>query len=251
MPKEKKDFTNFFLVAIVGIVAVVGIVVMLVSRTSAPSAVPVYSEQPAAVYAEEPAYAEGFGLADEEMAAEFIYDEEGNLLGEAYITNPESGISLGCTDFDNTRITPSGLLNPSYYVKAKVVGLDRSGKFKTVYDYCWNSVLMEAVCSPPDGNVNHPYIAYWSSVIDCPFGCFNGACVYPKPPCGNYGDIDLDGKITSIDMNVIIAQAMGRITLSNEQKSRADVDGDGQVKIGDATLVYQLIYGKIKSFPVC
>lgn len=75
------------------------------------------------------------------------------------------------------------------------------------------------------------------------------------PPCGNYGDIDGDGYITSKDATLVkqyLAELAGGITtLTAEQLLRADVDGNGKVNIFDILDIDQYAAGQIDTFLVC
>ena len=73
-----------------------------------------------------------------------------------------------------------------------------------------------------------------------------------KNPCG---DINKDGKHTQADVDMIIAFSMGTKTPTEEQKERADVDGDGKITsvnspkgkktITDAMILYNFVHNGI------
>ncbi|MBI4173480.1 MAG: PKD domain-containing protein [Candidatus Aenigmarchaeota archaeon] len=71
------------------------------------------------------------------------------------------------------------------------------------------------------------------------------------PACENYGDVNLDGKVTSLDTTLTANYAAGSATLTDEQKKRADVDGDGTVTSADVALIEKFATGAITSFPIC
>ena len=71
------------------------------------------------------------------------------------------------------------------------------------------------------------------------------------PPCGSYGDLDGNGRITENDVQLLGRYLIGEISLSEEQLRRADVKGDGIVNVGDLLLIGQYLAGTIDTFPVC
>ena len=71
------------------------------------------------------------------------------------------------------------------------------------------------------------------------------------PPCGNYGDVDDDGVVDSSDYQMIADYVVGKITLTPDQLTRADVTGDGNVTMADALWVQRYIDGDVNTFPVC
>lgn len=75
--------------------------------------------------------------------------------------------------------------------------------------------------------------------------------VRKQPPCGNYGDIDGDGFVTSADADLAVKYYTGLVSLTPEQLARADVNGDGRVTPADAMLISQYVNGLINTFPVC
>lgn len=70
-------------------------------------------------------------------------------------------------------------------------------------------------------------------------------------PCGQYGDVDLDGKITKNDADLIAQYVVGAVTLTDQQKQNADVNGNGSITIVDAQLIGQYVNGAKTTFPVC
>lgn len=64
-----------------------------------------------------------------------------------------------------------------------------------------------------------------------------------------YGDLDGDRRVTATDLSVINRAANGKITLTPDEKKRADVNGDGYVNKEDVELIQQFIVGLIREFP--
>lgn len=60
------------------------------------------------------------------------------------------------------------------------------------------------------------------------------------------GDIDSNGKINSTDALVILQSAVGKVTLSKEQKSIADVNKDGKINSTDALMILQFTVGLLE-----
>lgn len=91
-----------------------------------------------------------------------------------------------------------------------------------------------------------------SRLIYCPLGCFSGVCsqvkatsttlAERKPPCGNYGDINSDGYVTSADLQLI-----GETT----PLLRGDVNGNNMIDPTDTALLIQYINRETDTFPVC
>jgi len=74
------------------------------------------------------------------------------------------------------------------------------------------------------------------------------------PPCGNYGDIDGDGVVSTDDAVYVMRHAIfgdELYPLTPAQKIKADVDGDGEVSEADAQLIADYVEGIIDTFPVC
>lgn len=64
------------------------------------------------------------------------------------------------------------------------------------------------------------------------------------PPTFPKGDVNGDGKVTSVDYMMIKNYIMGRGTLTEDQKKRADVDGDGKITSRDYMMVKNIIMGR-------
>ena len=70
-------------------------------------------------------------------------------------------------------------------------------------------------------------------------------------PVIKYGDANLDGSISMIDVSLIQKYLANLITeLSAEQLRAADVDGDGQISVNDVALIQKYIAKYIDVFPV-
>lgn len=73
-----------------------------------------------------------------------------------------------------------------------------------------------------------------------------------RPPCLFFGDIDGDGFVTQIDLDMASNAWSGKITLNGMQKDRLNVNGDNiQIDTTDILLISDYIAGKITTFPVC
>lgn len=71
------------------------------------------------------------------------------------------------------------------------------------------------------------------------------------PPCGNYGDVNLDGVVTNADANLVRQIVNGQVTPTAEQKNRGDVDGNGRITSVDVLYIRRYVSGLDKTFPVC
>ena len=65
-----------------------------------------------------------------------------------------------------------------------------------------------------------------------------------------YGDVDTNGNVEAADTLMALQAAIGKLNLSAEQQTRADVDGTVGVTANDALLILQYAIKKITSFPV-
>ena len=65
-----------------------------------------------------------------------------------------------------------------------------------------------------------------------------------------YGDVSLNGEVTSYDAALVAQHVVGIITLDSTQLIRADVSGNGTVSSLDAALIAQYVVGIITKFPV-
>jgi len=70
-------------------------------------------------------------------------------------------------------------------------------------------------------------------------------------PCDSFGDIDDDGFVTEYDSQMVLDYVAGSLTLTEEQKRRADVDWDGDVDSVDSTFILRYTQGLIDTFSVC
>lgn len=65
-----------------------------------------------------------------------------------------------------------------------------------------------------------------------------------------YGDVNADGEINSGDATLVLRSYAKITTLTSIQLAAADVNGDGKVNSGDATLILRYYAKLISSFPV-
>ena len=75
--------------------------------------------------------------------------------------------------------------------------------------------------------------------------------ITPSSPCDSFGDVDMNGVITKNDAQLTLKYDAEEITLTEEQKRRADVNGDGDVDSVDALFILQYSQGLRDAFPVC
>ncbi len=104
-----------------------------------------------------------------------------------------------------------------------------------------------------------PCEAYWMQV--------ESDCTFPEPepkdysPCPPIGDVDGDGDVDSgncpdcdncdYDDGIVACYTVGSYSLTEEQRERADVNGDGEVNITDAMLIGQYVNGTRTDFEAC
>ncbi len=72
----------------------------------------------------------------------------------------------------------------------------------------------------------------------------------PTPPQGMYGDLNGDKAVNAADALAILRAAVGKATLTDEQKRLADVNVDGAVNAADALLVLRRAVYPNEQFPV-
>jgi len=117
------------------------------------------------------------------------------------------------------------------------------GSCSKVMDACNGNILIEGYCT---GNQRS------TTSYTCPNSCSNGACIQvtgSSPPCGSYGDVDGDGKVTSIDANLVLQYEAGLNTgLDVVRLARADVNADGKINSVDSNIILQYVSGTIKTF---
>ena len=65
-----------------------------------------------------------------------------------------------------------------------------------------------------------------------------------------YGDVNQDGTVDAKDALLVLKAAVGKATLTNEQRVLANVDGDGAINAKDALLILKKAVNKIDKFPV-
>ncbi|MBI2663984.1 hypothetical protein HYX10_01435 [Candidatus Woesearchaeota archaeon] len=70
-------------------------------------------------------------------------------------------------------------------------------------------------------------------------------------PCSGFGDVDGDGVVSVADSDLISKFVSKLVTLSADQKLRADVSGNGVVDVYDGLYVKQYVEGVRDSFAVC
>lgn len=75
----------------------------------------------------------------------------------------------------------------------------------------------------------------------------------PAPPCENYGDVTGDGDVNMGDATLVNNHVLNpsAYPLTEEQKKRADVNGDGVINMIDVMLISDYASGAITTFPVC
>ncbi|MDE6435767.1 MAG: GBS Bsp-like repeat-containing protein [Lachnospiraceae bacterium] len=71
-----------------------------------------------------------------------------------------------------------------------------------------------------------------------------------KFPAVYYGDVNMDGEVNSVDVSMLLQEVSGKKVLSEEQKKRADVDGDAKITKKDVQLIMQYNVGLIDGFPI-
>ncbi len=119
----------------------------------------------------------------------------------------------------------------------------------------------EALSSLPHGPMSYFFIdatqqkldiVYSNQIIKETIYIDNFLKIDKYPPCASYGDLDDDGYVTYADRDLMLLHSVGDGDFTDEQVSRADLDGNGQS--GDAVdvnLIAQFVAGDVSIFPVC
>ena len=74
-----------------------------------------------------------------------------------------------------------------------------------------------------------------------------------RPPCGDYGDVDGDGWVSTKDVMYTMRHTifLSEYPMTPDQKRRADVNGDGHITMADALIMAKYIIGQYDTFAVC
>jgi len=136
---------------------------------------------------------------------------------------------LSCSDTDGGK---------NYYEKGEVT-VQGLGYQTTFIDFCQDSTLNEGYCENNDIQA----IKY-----RCPYFCKNGRCVAPLV-CNSYGDMDNDGYITKEDVDILFELVDKAV--SEEQKKKGDVNGNGEIDFDDIVKLNSYLKGEIDTLPVC
>lgn len=73
----------------------------------------------------------------------------------------------------------------------------------------------------------------------------------PTPITCTKGDVDADGKITATDQQQILKHIVGTVTLTDAEKSRADVNGNGLVALDDSIDIGKYLARTLSRFSGC
>ncbi len=113
-----------------------------------------------------------------------------------------------------------------------------------------NEIYSDIVTANDGGAVTNTDIVWIASNDGTPSG--EARYCVPRPsPCGNYGDVDYDGYVTSTDVGMVMEYLGNTRAFTADQKLRADVNGDGVVDISDASDISGYVNGTINTFSVC
>ncbi|MCX6802789.1 MAG: dockerin type I repeat-containing protein [Candidatus Diapherotrites archaeon] len=76
-------------------------------------------------------------------------------------------------------------------------------------------------------------------------------CIGKVPPCGGYGDVEIDNCVQMRDVTWVSEYVGGTRSFDATQKKNADVDGSGNITIVDAQMIEAYVNGLIPTFLVC
>ena len=72
-----------------------------------------------------------------------------------------------------------------------------------------------------------------------------------ESPCDSYGDVNNDGFVDELDIELVSKHVTGEIVLSDNAMLKADVNANDKVDIGDLSAIKCYVNGNIETFPVC
>ena len=113
-----------------------------------------------------------------------------------------------------------------------MVTFDSNGKNPTAYLYC-------------DKQTDGTYAYKTNNTVNIKTNCKAvGSGLTPT-----YGDVNLDGNVTSKDMNRLLSYIAGTLTLNDQERLNADVNLDGEIDNQDMCIISNYLDGDIGSLP--
>ena len=102
-----------------------------------------------------------------------------------------------------------------------------------------------------EGNLyrSEPGKPYASPTVKVPISVQSEQPEPPEPEI-TYGDLNGDGKVTTMDILLLRRYLTGKRELDEQQKKAADLNGDGKVTTMDILLLRRYLTGKLDKFPV-
>jgi hypothetical protein len=82
-------------------------------------------------------------------------------------------------------------------------------------------------------------------------GLVYGRADAANPPCYNYGDVDRDGSVTSVDASLVLQHDAGLLYLNSTDRRWADVNDDREADSADALSILHYAAGNLDNFPAC
>jgi len=70
-------------------------------------------------------------------------------------------------------------------------------------------------------------------------------------PCGRYGDLNLDRRITSADLDLMKKFIVQLERPSSTQSRYADLNGSGSLTVADMAILNAYLQGRLSTFPIC
>ncbi|MBR2152328.1 MAG: dockerin type I repeat-containing protein [Clostridia bacterium] len=118
----------------------------------------------------------------------------------------------------------------------------------------WHTYKLKTASIPEDvdadwSNINNLRFTWFNHSQISTTTCFVIDNVYMTNAI-EYGDIDKNGRKDASDALQALKTSVGSVSLSAEQKTLADVSGEGNITAWDAMLILKYSVGASKSFPV-
>lgn len=194
--------------------------------------------------------------------------------GSAIYTNADNIDILSSKDvatFSIVPVTSTPTPSPIFTCTACAADVDKSGGVD-VDDYsylvnCYNKDLSYKFGDNKDKSCLFADINRDEKINEADNVClqqqYSQTCpsnlISKAPACEIYGDLNLDGKVSTADSQMVMDIYLGRIKIQNSttqgdtqyMQSVGDVNGDTKVDTTDAQIIQQYIEAKTNTYPVC
>jgi hypothetical protein len=174
----------------------------------------------------------------------------GNLAGYGLIIQYDPNVLTPAAVVKDGTIATGITYNPSY--SSNEIMLTWSGSSTITFGGTLAIVTFTVNSSASEGTSNLVFDASNNYVNDIDANDITSSFTFTDGSIKvvKYGDVNADGKINSGDATLVLRSYAKLTTLTSTQLAAADVNGDGKVNSGDATLILRYYAKLISSFPV-